>query len=297
MPDRVKVLLDTDIGSDIDDAVCLAYLLLQPRCDLLGITTVTGEPVQRARLASALCMAAGRDIPIFPGSENPILVPLRQKQCQQAERLASWPHDKTFPRGEAIPFLRSTIRSHPGEIVLLTVAPLTNIGLLFRLDPEIPALLRGLVMMCGRFTERALGNVGPAEWNAAGDPHATAIVYGARVRLHRSLGLDVTTHLQMTADDFQTTFARVPLFRPVLDWAEVWFRDWPGTTFHDPLAAVSIFEEEVCTFEHGTVHIELSEGEAQGRTYWLPGNSDAPHEIGTDVNPSRFFEHFLSLCQ
>ena len=55
-----KVLLDTDIGSDIDDAVCLAYLLAQPECELLGITTVTGEAEKRARMASALCKVAGK---------------------------------------------------------------------------------------------------------------------------------------------------------------------------------------------------------------------------------------------
>lgn len=67
----LKVLLDTDIGSDIDDAVALAYLLAQPECELLGITTVSGEAAKRAQLASALCKVAGRDIPIFPGREAP----------------------------------------------------------------------------------------------------------------------------------------------------------------------------------------------------------------------------------
>lgn len=61
----VKLLLDTDIGSDIDDAVCLAYLLAQPQCELLGITTVSGEPIRRAMIASAICTAAGKDVPIY----------------------------------------------------------------------------------------------------------------------------------------------------------------------------------------------------------------------------------------
>ena len=68
-----KVLLDTDIGSDIDDAVCLAYLLAQPECELLGITTVSGEPVQRAMIASAVCTLAGQQIPIYPGAADPLL--------------------------------------------------------------------------------------------------------------------------------------------------------------------------------------------------------------------------------
>ena len=60
-----KVILDTDIGSDIDDAICLAYLLSQPECDLLGITTVSGEVRERAKLASALCKTAGREVSIL----------------------------------------------------------------------------------------------------------------------------------------------------------------------------------------------------------------------------------------
>ena len=63
-----KVLFDTDIGSDIDDALALAYLLKEPRCELLGITTVTSFPEQRAAMCSVICRHAGRpDIPIHVG--------------------------------------------------------------------------------------------------------------------------------------------------------------------------------------------------------------------------------------
>ena len=65
-----RLLLDTDIGTDIDDAVCLAHLLARDDCEFLGITTVTGNANQRARLASVLCTAAGREIPILPGAEQ-----------------------------------------------------------------------------------------------------------------------------------------------------------------------------------------------------------------------------------
>src|SRR5688572_28764132 len=111
-----KVLLDTDIGSDIDDAVCLAYLLAQPDCELLGITTVSGEPIQRAMIASAVCTLAGQQIPIYPGAADPLLVPQRQTRAQQASALGRWPHELEFPRGQAIEFLRQTIRAHPGEV-------------------------------------------------------------------------------------------------------------------------------------------------------------------------------------
>jgi inosine-uridine nucleoside N-ribohydrolase len=293
--ERVKVLLDTDIGTDIDDAVCLVYLLEHPRCDLLGITTVTGEAERRAMLASALCRWVGRDVPILPGASEPLLVPQRQKLAQQAEKLSGWDHATRFPRGEAVEFLRSTIRRHPHEVVLLSIGPLTNIGLLFGVDPEIPQLLKGLVMMCGRFTEAVPGNSAEAEWNAGGDPHATAIVYRSRTRLHRSVGLDVTTRVTMSREEFRGAFEDVRAFKPVLDMSEVWFRDWPGTTFHDPLAAATLFDDALCVFRRGTVRIDMTEGPSCGRTVWTPGEGD--HEVAVDVDPAKFFAHYRSVVR
>jgi inosine-uridine nucleoside N-ribohydrolase len=264
-----KVILDTDIGTDIDDAVCLAYLLANPNCDLLGITTVTGESDRRAQMASALCLAAGReDVPIYPGAAKPILVEQRQTVAQQAEALSRWPHRADFPPGEAVDFLRRTIRANPGEITLLTVGPLTNIGLLFRVDPEIPALLKRLVMMVGRFTNRSLGfDFSPNEWNASGDPHATAIVYRSAVPIHRSIGLDVTSQVVMSAEDVRNRFT-APLLRPVLDFAEVWFRSVRGIMFHDPLAAATVFNDQICQFERGRVEIDLDSPRLAGFTHW-----------------------------
>ena len=55
MEEKIKILFDTDIGNDIDDAFALAYLLAQEKCDLLGITTVSGDTHKRAKLASVFC--------------------------------------------------------------------------------------------------------------------------------------------------------------------------------------------------------------------------------------------------
>lgn len=290
----IKVLLDTDIGSDIDDAVCLAYLLAQPNCDLLGITTVTGAADQRAMLASALCKVAGKAVPIFPGAETPLLVPQKQPGVPQASALHTWEHETHFPRGQAVEFLRQTIRAHSGEIVLLAIGPLTNIALLFAVDPEIPALLRGLVLMCGVFTQPALES-SPLEWNARCDPHATALVYRATVASHRSIGLDVTRHVTMDAQQVRESF-RADLLRPVFSFAEVWFQQTDTLAFHDPLAAATIFDQHICVFEKGTVEVELANEQLLGRTYWHAGGS-GKHEVALEVDPGRFFEHYFSVVK
>jgi inosine-uridine nucleoside N-ribohydrolase len=290
-----KILLDTDIGTDIDDAVCLAYLLAQPRCELLGITTVTGRSRERAMLASALCKAAGRDVPVLPGADDPLLVPQKQTEVNQAPALAKWAHQTDFPRGAAVEFLRQTIRSNPGEVVLLTIGPLTNAGLLFATDPEVAGLLKGLVMMAGLFGDPPAGR-GPLEWNAIGDPHATTMVYRAPVAVHRSIGLDVTTQCRMHADAVRERFG-TGLLRPVLDFAEAWFTERRQfITFHDPLAAATVFDERVCGFERGRVEIELADPERQGRTKWALA-ADGPHEVAARVEPERFFEHFFGVFE
>jgi len=287
-----KIILDTDIGSDIDDAVCLAYLLAQPRCELLGITTVTGEPVKRAMMASVLCKVAKKRIPIFPGCEKPMFVTPIQPKAPQAAALSRWDHDEEFPQGKALEFMRETIRKHPGEVTLLAIGPMTNVGILFAMDPEIPSLLKRLVLMCGVFTNRLAG-VGPLEWNAKGDPQATSLVYRGACKVHRSIGLDVTCQVTMDADEVRTRF-RKPLLKPVLDFAEVWFKSARQITFHDPLAAATLFDDTICHFEKGTVDVELGSEPLLGLTHWTPGGAEALHEVALGVDSKRFFDHYFS---
>jgi purine nucleosidase len=288
----MKVVLDTDIGSDIDDAVCLAYLLAQPECELLGITTVTGEAVKRAMIASALCRLAGKaDIPIYPGAETPLLTSQQQQTAPQAEALAKWPdHQADFAAGEAVEFLRQTIHRHPHEVTLLTIGPLTNIALLFATDPAIPTLLQGLVIMGGEFFAKAPR----AEWNIKLDPQAATIVYRAQPPLHRSIGLDVTTQVTMPADEVRQRFDR-PLLRAVVDFAEVWFRDRDRIVFHDPLAAVTLFDHEVCSYRYGQVLVNLDTHSVPGRTLWDEGARGSYHEAADRVDARRFFERFFSV--
>ncbi len=290
-----KVILDTDIGSDIDDAVCLAYLLSQPRCDLLGITTVTGEVEKRAMLASVLCKVSGKQIPIYPGVDTPLLVPQKQPIAQQAAALEKWEHDTQFPQGEAVEFMRKTIRAHPGEVTLLTIGPLTNIGLLFKVDPDIPRLLKQIVSMCGVYTDLT-PLYGPLEWNAMLDPHATAIVYRAPVAVHRSIGLDVTTRVTMDAAQVRQRF-QAPLLRPVLDFADVWFQHANRITFHDPLAATTIFDDSICSFKPGDVEIELGDEKLLGQTCWHPHAGLRRHEVALQVDPERFFNHYFGTVK
>ena len=225
-------------------------------------------------------------------------MPQRQPEAGQARALTNWSHRDTFPTGEAVEFLRATIRANPGEVTLLGIAPMTNIGLLFALDPEIPHLLKQLVLMNGHFAMQAGGTVGygPVEWNSGGDPHATAIVYNAHVPVHRSVGIEVTTRVTMNAAQVKQRF-QSKLLSPVLDFAGVWFEHTDRMTFHDPLAAATIFDNEICRYESGVVSVELASHQLDGFTHWLAGCDASRHEIAVDVDVERFFDHYFSIVR
>jgi purine nucleosidase len=286
----LKVLLDTDIGSDIDDAVALSYLLKKSDCHLLGITTVTGDAVNRARLVKALCEAAGENIPIYPGIEKPLVIEQRQISAAQAERLAGTP--ATFPKGQAIDFMRTTIRQNPGEVTLLAVGPFTNIATLFESDPEIPHLLKELVIMGGKFSDYPTP-WGPTEWNAIVDPHATAIVFSSGVPL-RAYGLDVTWQLSMTPDQVARKFKGDGLLKIVLDWSRVWFQERELLHFHDPLAAAAIFNPGICKYKRGDVQVELQEAGFLGVTHFQ-SSQDGRIKAAESVNADRFFQEYFSV--
>lgn len=296
MNDKIPVLFDTDIGSDIDDALALAYLLKQPRCDLLGVTTVTGEPLVRAQLVDAVCQAFGRkEVPVYAGAGSPLLVAQRQPEVPQKTVLAKWPHREKFGPNLAVDFLRQTIRSRPGEITLLSVGPLTNIGLLFALDPEIPALLNRYVMMGGVFVNRNTG-WGLTEWNALVDPHATAITFAARPPGTRAVGLDVTTQCHRPAEECLRRFGQGAL-KIVAEMAEVWSHGRGEVIFHDPLAAVAVFEPEVCSWQAGLIEVELQSDRLRGLTYFDRDAKEKPHEVAVGVKPEEFFKHYFEVVE
>jgi len=289
-----KILLDTDIGSDIDDAVCLAYLLNQPQCELLGITTVSGESDKRAMMASVICKAAGRpDIPIFPGTEKPLLTPQKQPVAYQAEKLPEWDHQTDFPKNEHINFMRRTIRKYPGEVTLLGIGPMTNIALLFSADPEIPFMLKQLVVMCGIFTYKTPLYTCLTEWNASCDPYATAVMYNAPVKIIKSVGLDVTTYVTMDRKEAAEKF-KGDAFMPVNDFMFAG-KNKPGfVTFHDPLAGAVIFDETLCGFKKGTIEVDIESSRLKGLLYFNEA-PDGKNEIALRVDGDKFFKHFFEV--
>ncbi|AIE86802.1 Inosine/uridine-preferring nucleoside hydrolase [Fimbriimonas ginsengisoli Gsoil 348] len=282
--DRIPILLDTDPGSDIDDALALAYLLREPRCELIGVTTVTGDVAKRAAIVEIICGAFGReDVPIHCGASDTLAGGPGQPRVPQYDAIAHLPHRMDRPQNTAVDYLRETIRSRPGEITLLSIGPFTNLAILFALDPEIPKLLKGLISMGGCFDRPG------CEWNALCDPYATVATIMRSAR-QTWVGLDVTMQCQMAPEEVRAKFAKPPL-DVLLLMAERWFQDANKITFHDPLAAAVIFHPELCRYSDGLVVARMTEDGL--RTEFTPGMGG--HRIATEVDVAPFFEEYFGV--
>lgn len=289
---RVKVLVDTDIGTDPDDGLALAYLASHPSCDLLGVTLVTGNVQQRAAVAEILLRACGLpDVPIHCGRRTPLLKGQGQPQVEQYPLVKDQAHANSRPENTAVDFLRRTIRENPDEVVLLTIGPMSNVGLLFALDPELAPLCREVVSMCGKY-------FGPEkhkkEWNILVDETAAGMVLGAARPRHRFVGLDVTRPCTLQRPEVEMRLFQEMgdefggLMRTLGGW---WLEKKGRFTFHDPLAAAMIFRPDLCEWKSGRVVID-------------PGNGATSFEEGQggdlvacSVDPAAFFAHYFEIVK
>lgn len=290
-----KILLDTDIGGDIDDAIALAYLLKEPQCELLGITTVCGEPEKRASVADAICKAAGRSVPIVPGLDTTLQPVPVYPTPDGAGALKNWTHDN-FQKGNAAAFLYQKIKEYPKEVTLIAIGNMTNIAVLFLEHFDAPSLLKGLFVMNGYFGVKKLPD--PYwNWNSWADPLAAKIVFEADVSIHRVVPLEVTDLLTIEAEKAGVLLkADSDLMKAVYDFGNAWLESSHKLTLHDPLAAVSVFYPNLCHFEKGFVEVETERQEDMGGTRFTP-RRDGNVEIARTVDKELFYRILSSTLQ
>ena len=282
-----KILLDTDIGGDIDDAICLAYLLKEPACELVGITTICGESEKRAAVADAICRTAGKQVPIVAGLDTTMQpIPLYPTP-DGAEALAFWQHD-TYEKGDAPAFLYQKIKEHPHEIILIGTGNMTNIATLFTTYPDAAGLLKGLYVMNGYFGADPLPDP-YYNWNSWADPLASKIVFSARTAVHRAVPLEVTDRLTLEAKQADTLFRTdSDLMKAVFFFGSAWLESSEKLTLHDPLAAVCVFHPDICHFIRGIVQVETEQKSNMGGTSFTP-SAHGNVEIAESVDRERFY--------
>ncbi|MCW3100114.1 MAG: rihA 1 [Chthonomonadaceae bacterium] len=229
-PPTEKIVLDTDIGDDIDDAYALALIVSLPNAKLLGVTTTFGETQKRAELAVKLLHVYGRDdVPVYAGRVGSAKM---GRQYTWAEGFRS----PSLKSGEAALFLKNTIDKNPGQVTLVGIGALTNIGDLLTRFPEVKPKIKRIVIMGGA-VYLGYNNQAPpvVEWNIKCDPPAAKIVYGSGVPLVMA-GLEVTTMMQFDAERQKRLFAAgTPMTDALAALTNIWGNGTP--TQFDAVAA------------------------------------------------------------
>jgi inosine-uridine nucleoside N-ribohydrolase len=276
-----KVIFDTDPG--VDDAMALYYALAHPDIDILGITTTFGNvTVEQAAInALYLCQLTGREIAVSRGVERPLVKVAAPPPdyIHGADGLGNLP--KRAPaRGQLDPrsaaqFIVDMARQYPGDITLVAVGPLGNLAKALQLAPELPSLVREVVLMGGTVLES--GNVSPvAEANIWNDPHAADQVFTAGWPL-TMVGLDVTHQVIVPLTLFEQLArhhqhpAMDTLCHAVRFYSNFYSQHDPavgqitGCYGHDVLAFVVLTHPELFTLKTGRVRVAV-DGLAQGQT-------------------------------
>jgi len=232
------VIIDTDIGDDIDDAFAVGLALQSPEFRILGITTAFGDTKLRAQLAERYLDAVGRqDIPVVAGIET---AP-RTKFTQAAYAEAG--NAKQVRPGSGPDFILEQIRRHPGEITLIAIGPQTNLRAAIDKDPATFRKLKRIVMMGGSVYKGYKGGAPDPEWNILCDIPAAQKVFTSGVPLY-VMPLDATI-LKVDAADLKKLFDYAS---PLTKQIEELYREWgqPTPTLFDPMAVGYAANPELC---------------------------------------------------
>lgn len=246
-----KIIIDTDPG--IDDAMAIHFAFAHPGLDVVGLTTVFGNVFTKTATRNALAlveMAAYSNCAVAHGAEAPIGQDLNHPAdfVHGSEGFGHVPPitvaGSPDPRGAAT-FLCEMAAAYPGEIVLCAVGPLTNLALALQHDPAITKNLKSVVIMGGAVT--VSGNVTDhAEANIWNDPHAADQVFAANWPM-TLVGLDVTTQVRCTPDDFASLAEASPRIGGFLNEAAQFYFDFHKEQhgerecyMHDPTALIAI---------------------------------------------------------
>src|SRR5882724_8179232 len=229
---KIKVILDTDIGDDIDDAWALAFVISYQRFAPLGITITHGNTTARSKIACKLLHVTGHDdIPVYLGRKT------NDKIFEQY----SWAEDFTAKKPEsktAAEFIVETAKRYPGQVTLIGIGPLQNIADAVRKEPNLGKYLKRVVLMSGCVYGTSYSPGHPIkEWNVYQSTADSQLVYAAGLPL-TIVPLDSTTHVRLSDEERK----RVANYDSALTYSlECLYRLWLSgpnerMTLHDQLA-------------------------------------------------------------
>ena len=296
---RQKIIIDTDIGDDIDDAFALALAVHSPELELIGVTTVFRNSEIRAKMAKALLASYGRmDIPVCAGMDIPLLQEFSDRDNDTFDatgRLIPCQYDCNTmgdfkPEKEWGPdFIIRSILENPGQIIVIPIGPLTNVAAAIRKCPEIISGIKKIVLMGGAFHEDF------PEWNILCDPEAARIVFTSGADIY-AVGLDVTMKCRLNMEQVRQFESLGSEGSAILSgMMKNWFAHYQFEcpVLHDPLTVGCVIKPDFVKFRQQEILVDLNEGE-RGKTKMVssPEKGSSGIQIAENVEAEKYLSFF-----
>ena len=281
----MKLIIDTDIGDDIDDAYALVIAATTDKIDLKAVTTVYRNSVERAKIATAILEAAGKkNVTVAAGEDYPYSVPFTvepfEKVCADGKphvpQLLEGMENCLYSDVNAVDLINEIASKYPNEVTLLELAPATNAARAFEKSPESFRKLKNVVMMGGH----SGGTF--AEWNIRCDPEAAAILLCSGVEI-TLIGIDVTKNATLTAEEekllVSTENAALKICAKML---EKMHKDRPerSTCMHDVVAFAEL-TDNFCSYKMQRTEIPVV-GEQKAKTIESENGNLVKTAVGFD---------------
>lgn len=300
-----KIIITSDPGQD--QAVAILQMLGRPDVfDVLGIVATAGNIGldYTNRTARQIVELAGRpDIPVYLGSPKPMM-----RELVTAEHVHGptgidgyeMPEPVTpLAKGSGVDFIVETIKNEPpNSVTVVSLSPLTNLGLALKKDPSIATRVQEIVMMAGAYFE--VGNITPtAEFNVYVDPEAASVVFNSGAPM-TVLPLDVT-HKMLASRERLDGFRKLGNVGGAAAHGWMTFSEpfdlqkygWGAAPLHGPCVPSFILQPEIFSGRNVNISVELNGDFTTGMTvvdFW--NITDRPHNVHYIVegDADRYFD-------
>lgn len=294
MEQRKRVVIDTDIGDDVDDALAIAMAIKSRKLQVAGITTMGKYASNRAVLAQKVlevCDAAL--IPVYAGIETPIVKHMEENEDELPCLCGKLDSDYVKSEMHAVNFLVQTLKEHP-DTTILALGPLMNLAAAALIAPEV---MKGtnIVIMGGAFESHY------QEWNIYSDPEAAAIVLrsGANIKM---VGLDVTTKCILEESDLKRLRESPGEDTRYLSSLIETYRHITGNgiMLHDPLVIGEMLDSELLKYSAVRAEVELRGEFTRGsliveKNYFGEEEKIPNIEAAVEVDRKAFTELFMDI--
>ncbi len=278
--DKQKVILDCDLGDDIDDAFAVALTLISPEFEVLGLVMDYGNTPKRAQIACRLLYEIGReDIPVVMGRKTKDHY---SPQFYWGEGFSGVNPIET----DAADFIIQNLRKYPKEVILFTVGPVPNMEDVLDKDREALKLAKHIYSMFGSFfMGYGRDPVPDAEWNVKCDVEASKAFASSGAPI-TYVPLDITTFIELDEmNRLKLLMRQSPLTDALSGLYTLWGNETP--ILYDVVAIGMALWPDLFTTRQA--YVQVSDG---GYTVIDEGQKPNSH-IGMSINEDEFIKRIM----